>query len=405
MSEPGGTGGPPTSGGSAAGPPSGPLSGPSAAEPPTGGGTVAGSSGLGSTGLADGGGPPPGGRTLVTASGDRPPRAWWRRPRLIALLTAVVVAAAVLTVVLTTRDSGGKTEAAPQVALQPVAATGPDPFTGSVAVAATTAASTASAATTASATGSGARTVQGSDPGLYGGSRQVASCDVPRLAEFLGANPDRARAWAAVEGIDPGAVGDYLRALTSVVLRVDTRVTNHGFANGAATPYQAVLQSGTAVLIDAEGLPRVRCACGNPLLPPVLSVTPPAFSGTPWPSFREQDVVAVSPAPSPLKDVVVVDPSSGQSYAHQLGGSPSAPVSPSGSGTGTSSGSGSASTSKGTSSAPSSAGGSSGGSSGPSVGAPRSGGSAGSVTPGQPGGASAGNGSAGGGPSGGGSAG
>ncbi|GAA1138613.1 hypothetical protein GCM10009664_04010 [Kitasatospora gansuensis] len=306
-------------------------------------------------------------------------------------MTGVAVAAVVLAVVLTNRDSGTKTEAAPQIALQPVAATGPDPFTGSVAVESMASSAAASVTVTASATSTGSRTVQGSDPGLYGGSRQTASCDVARLIEFLNANPDKARAWAAVEGIDPAAIGDYLRSLTSVVLRADTRVTNHGFANGVATPYQAVLQAGTAVLIDGRGLPRVRCACGNPLLPPVVSVTPPAFSGTPWPAFKEQDVVAVSPAPSPLKDVVVVDPSSGQTYSHQVSGSPSAPVSASasgsksgagsggtsgsasGSGSGSAPASGSASASKGTSSAPSSA-------APRSVGASRS---AGAVTSGQ----------------------
>ncbi|WP_457032554.1 DUF6777 domain-containing protein [Kitasatospora sp. P5_F3] len=335
----------PTSGGSASGPPSGPLSEPSEeGSPPSGepseaaatagGPTGAGTAGAASVGAGSTGGgaqPPGGGRTLVTASGGRPPRAWWRRPWMIALVTGVVVAAAVLTVVLTNSDSGTRTEAAPQVALQPVAATGPDPFTGSVAVV-SNASTAASSGGTVSATGTDGRTVQGSDPGLYGGSQQTASCDVPRLAEFLNANQDKARAWAAVAGIEPAAIGDYLRSLTSVVLRVDTRVTNHGFANGVATPYQAVLQSGTAVLIDARGLPRVRCACGNPLLPPVLSATPPAYSGTPWPSFKEQDVVAVSPAPSPLKDIVVVDPSSGQSFTHQVSGSPSS--STSGSGTG-----------------------------------------------------------------------
>lgn len=243
---------------------------------------------------------------------------------MIALVAGVAVAAAVLTVVLTNGDSGTRTEAASQVALQPVADSGPDPFTGSVAVESAVASAGATAATGTSTSGTGGRTVQGSDPGLYGGSRQTASCDVAALTEFLNANPDKARAWAAVAGIDPAAIGDYLRSLTSVVLRADTRVTNHGFANGVATPYQAVLQSGSAVLIDAHGLPKVRCACGNPLLPPVESAVPPTFSGTPWPSFRPADVVAVSPAPTPVKDLVVVDPTSGQSYARPVTGSPSA---------------------------------------------------------------------------------
>ncbi|GHF01088.1 hypothetical protein GCM10018785_74850 [Streptomyces longispororuber] len=66
----------------------------------------------------------------------------------------------------------------------------------------------------------------------------------------------------------------YLRGLTPVVPRADTRVTGHGCRDGRATGHQAVLQARTAVLVDDRGLPRVRCACGNPLLPPDTT-TPP----------------------------------------------------------------------------------------------------------------------------------
>src|SRR6185436_18143448 len=34
--------------------------------------------------------------------------------------------------------------------------------------------------------------------------------------------------------------------------------------------FLAVLRRGTAVLVDDEGVPRVKCYCGNPLLPPVI---------------------------------------------------------------------------------------------------------------------------------------
>ena len=56
----------------------------------------------------------------------------------------------------------------------------------------------------------------------------------------------------------------YLRGLTSVVLRADTQVTNHGFRDARVTGFQSVLQAGTAVLVDNRGVPRVRCACGSP---------------------------------------------------------------------------------------------------------------------------------------------
>jgi len=250
---------------------------------------------------------------------------------MIALVVGVVVAAGVLTAVLLNQGSGSKVEAASQVALQPVGAAGPDPFTGSVAE---TSATPSAHATVSGSTGpAGTVTVKGSDVGLYGGSKNVAICDVPKLAAFLNANPDKGRAWAGVEGIEQSAISSYLRSLTSVVLRADTRVTNHGFSNGAATAYQSVLQAGTAVLVDARGLPRVRCACGNPLLPPAVAKTAPSYTGTPWPSFKEREVVVVSPAPTPVNSIVVVDPSSGQSFATPVGGgAASGSASPSASG-------------------------------------------------------------------------
>ncbi|GAA0664750.1 hypothetical protein GCM10010193_15160 [Kitasatospora atroaurantiaca] len=226
--------------------------------------------------------------------------------------------AGVLAAVLVSQGSSSKVEAAPQVALQPVGAAGPDPFTGSVAAASAT--PSAHATVSGSTGAAGTVTVQGSEVGLYGGSKNATTCDVPKLAAFLNANPDKGRAWAGVEGIEPNAISSYLRSLTSVVLRADTRVTNHGFSNGAATAYQAVLQAGTAVLVDSRGLPRVRCACGNPLLPPAVTKTAPTYTGTPWPAFKEHEVVVVTPAPAPVNTIVVVDPSSGESFAASVGG-------------------------------------------------------------------------------------
>ena len=65
--------------------------------------------------------------------------------------------------------------------------------------------------------------------------------------------------------LPPEQVGPFLGSLTPVTLRTDTAVTNHGFRDGSATAFQSVLQAGTGVLVDAQGLPRVRCYCGNPL--------------------------------------------------------------------------------------------------------------------------------------------
>ncbi len=70
-----------------------------------------------------------------------------------------------------------------------------------------------------------------------------------------------------------GAVARYIRKLKPVTLTRDTRVTNHSFVDGRAVGFQAILQAGTAVLVDENGEPVARCRCGNPLLEPVFIKT------------------------------------------------------------------------------------------------------------------------------------
>ena len=105
-------------------------------------------------------------------------------------------------------------------------------------------------------------------PGLYGGSSDNAVCDPAAVVRFLAANPAKAKAWAGVLGIGTDEISSYVATLTPVILRTDTAVTNHGFENGEATSIPAVLQAGTAVLVDDHGAPVVKCGCGNPLTAP-----------------------------------------------------------------------------------------------------------------------------------------
>ena len=72
---------------------------------------------------------------------------------------------------------------------------------------------------------------------------------------FLKENADKAKAWADTVGVGVSDIGSYVSSLTSVLLRADTRVTNHGFDNGKATAVQSVLEAGTAVLVDHFGVP------------------------------------------------------------------------------------------------------------------------------------------------------
>ncbi|HTK64984.1 MAG TPA: DUF6777 domain-containing protein, partial [Pseudonocardia sp.] len=146
----------------------------------------------------------------------------------------------------------------------------------------------------------------GDAPGLYGGTLQN-SCDSAGMVSFLQANPDRASAFATVEGIEPAAIADYVTGLTPVTLRADTAVTNHGFANGGATSLQSVLQAGTAVLVDQFGVPQVRCSCGNPLGDANKSNAGGNYSGSTWSGLSSDRVDVIRPASAPIREFVLTD--------------------------------------------------------------------------------------------------
>ncbi|GGV21064.1 DUF6777 domain-containing protein [Streptomyces spectabilis] len=205
-----------------------------------------------------------------------------------------------------TADSGR------ELFLQPVAAQGPAPFTASTARAAAspppvTRSPQPSPTGSASPTDQGLRSLAGGTPGLYGGTHRTGSCDVGRQIRFLTADSAKARAFAEASGIADNGIPSYLRGLTPVVLRADTRITNHGYRDGHATGFQSVLQAGTAVLVDDRGLPRVRCACGNPLKPPVAFRQAPRHSGEPWSGYRPTQVIVVTPAPRPITHITIIN--------------------------------------------------------------------------------------------------
>lgn len=244
-------------------------------------------------------------------------------PRVAGAVVALAAVVA-LVVVLTRPGGGGSTQkAAAEVFLQPVAESGRDPFTESTA--AKQATPPPAPTTTAPPPGTGTtatRSVSGSAPGLYGGTKDVASCDVERQIAALSAQPAKNAAFAAALGIEPSAVAGRLRALTPVQLRTDTRVTNHGYRDGRATPYQAVLQAGTAVLVDDRGVPRVRCACGNPLGAPVALPADPKRFGRPWPSYRPSQVVVIAPSVTVINKIVIYDHQNHRWYERDRGADP-----------------------------------------------------------------------------------
>ncbi|WNF30783.1 DUF6777-containing protein [Streptomyces sp. C11-1] len=207
---------------------------------------------------------------------------------------------------LTAKGTTGTAEAK-DVLLQPLAAPGPGPFTESTAGAAPSPSPSDAPDGGAPPVTRTVHPVSGAAPGLYGGTRSVAACDVERQIRFLTGDKGKARAFAGAADIEAVQIPGYLKSLTPVTLRVDTQVTNHGYSAGTATAFQAVLQGGTAVLADSRGLPRVRCACGNPLKEPVVVGGEVAHRGERWPGYDPARIVAVQPSAQPLTSLVIVD--------------------------------------------------------------------------------------------------
>ncbi|WP_240496596.1 PASTA domain-containing protein, partial [Streptomyces torulosus] len=155
---------------------------------------------------------------------------------------------------------------------------------------------------------------QGNAPGLYGGTRKRPKiCDIDKLERFLidPENRNKAQVWADIVGVKVDGISEYLDDLTPVLLRHDTLVKNHDYKNGEGVPFDALLEAGIAVLVDEQGLPAVKCSCGNPLR---------AFDDDPeridvefddrndeWDGYDESATVVVKPAPEQLKEIKLVD--------------------------------------------------------------------------------------------------
>ncbi len=151
----------------------------------------------------------------------------------------------------------------------------------------------------------GTASLSGGTVGLYGGTLNNNHCDRDELTEFLVNNPTHGRAWASVQGITIEQIPTYITNLTPMQLRLDTRVTNHSYQDGNPTPHQAILQAGTAVLVDRTGVPKARCACGNPLLAPQPATN--TYNGTPWTGFDNQQLLRITPHDTDLTTFTLHD--------------------------------------------------------------------------------------------------
>ncbi len=96
-------------------------------------------------------------------------------------------------------------------------------------------------------------------------------------------------------------------------------MTNHGFLNGRPTPRQSVLQAGSAVLVDPYGVPRARCGCGNPLIPPARVPVQPTYVGPVWPGWNPVNVVVVTQVTVIIDVFILVDLLTGQPLERPAG--------------------------------------------------------------------------------------
>jgi hypothetical protein len=222
----------------------------------------------------------------------------------IALLVVIVGLGAVVAVVA----SGDDEAEAEEITLEPVATAGTNPFMTSVGT---------DDADVPPPPDSGG-TFAGNTAGLYGGTLNNASCNATQLVTFLQQNPDKAAVWAGVLGISPVEIETYVDGLTPVLLRADVAVTNHGFANGRATVIPAILQSGTAVLVDKYGFPVVKCYCGNPLTRPRV-YTSPTYTGSRWRWFNPTSITIIQQTTIVINDFTLVDPRTGDSFTRPAG--------------------------------------------------------------------------------------
>nr|WP_242432224.1 PASTA domain-containing protein [Streptomyces avermitilis] len=103
----------------------------------------------------------------------------------------------------------------------------------------------------------------------------------------------------------------YLDRLTPVLLRHDTLVQNHDYKKGRAAPFNSLLEAGIAILVDEQGLPAVKCSCGNPLRPfagDASRISVKFENGNKkWDGYDRASLVAVKPAPRRIEQLALVD--------------------------------------------------------------------------------------------------
>jgi hypothetical protein len=171
----------------------------------------------------------------------------------------------------------------------------------------------------------------GDRDGLYGGAVNEAIVDPDKIINYLSDHSAQASAFVEALNSDPTvywsgrhrlAVADirtYLHELTPMMLRLDTRITDHGFDGTHPTRLQSVFQAGTEVLVDAHGVPRLRGLSGNPLTAPIPLRGEPKLLGTPWPGYHPGALARVEPTTRAISNFVLVDVVTGKPFNRPVG--------------------------------------------------------------------------------------
>ncbi|MGC5561833.1 DUF6777 domain-containing protein [Streptomyces sp. FR-108] len=229
-------------------------------------------------------------------------RRWAKsRLRMAALATVLVLAGG------TCLTACPVAPAAEDLLMLGIGLAGPDPFLHALGI-------DLEGVTSGGGTGGG---YGGGASDAFGGTRRDTQCDREQLIATLMNDPGKASAWAAALKIKPRQIPGYVRKLTSVILRKDTVVQNHGYKRkGKAGAYLSVLQAGMAVLVDLFGQPVVKCNCGNPLGQPKSGIDfekstyKSKYKGKHWRGFTRSRVSVVEPRPHdqpPMKKITLTE--------------------------------------------------------------------------------------------------
>lgn len=167
--------------------------------------------------------------------------------------------------------------------------------------------------------GIGADVRVGTTPGTYGAVTGGDVCDVSALRLALAADPELATVWGGPLGLAPEEAAAFLDSLTPVVLLGDTAVTDHARRGAGVAARQAILERGTAVLVDLHGTPRVRCMSGAPLRAPQELPDDVQVRGNPWPGFSLDAIRRIPAGERVVSSFVLIDVHTGQSLRRTAG--------------------------------------------------------------------------------------